>query len=256
MFGIELATWLLVFLRASGLLAVFPLFTARNFPVQLRVALSALLALLIAPGLPAPNLQALPLAALLGRMSQELLIGLLLGFASRMLFYALDVAGGLISSEMGLNLPATLNPFADTQLTVPALILYYLAAVLFLSLDLHHWLLVAFQRSYAILPMGASRLEQGLLADLLGRTCRIFEIAARMAAPFIGVSFIVTLVFSVLGRAVTQMNVFAESFAVRTLAGLVVFGLSCELLGQHILHYLRRLPEDVLRVAQLLAGNA
>jgi flagellar biosynthesis protein FliR len=48
------------------------------------------------------------------------------------------------------------------------------------------------------------------------------------------------------------MNVFAESFAVRPLVGLSVFGLTLDLMAQHIMNYLRRLPEDMLRVAQAL----
>ena len=75
-----------------------------------------------------------------------------------------------------------------------------------------------------------------------------------MAAPVIAVTFLINLVFSVIGRAVPQMNVFAESFSARTLAGLAVFGLSLNLIAQHAVNYLRRLPEDLARVAQLLGG--
>ena len=46
--------WLLVFLRVSAFLLVLPFFSATNFPVTMRVALAALMALLlIAPLLPA-----------------------------------------------------------------------------------------------------------------------------------------------------------------------------------------------------------
>ena len=51
------------------------------------------------------------------------------------------------------------------------------------------------------------------------------------------------------------MNVFTESFAFRTLAGLMVFGLTLNLMAQHITNYLNRLPEDILRVAQLLGAR-
>ena len=67
-------------------------------------------------------------------------------------------------------------------------------------------------------------------------------------------SFLVTLLFSLLGRAVPQMNEFSESFPVRTIAGLAVFGLTCSLLAQHIANQLNRIPEDFLRVAHILAS--
>jgi flagellar biosynthetic protein FliR len=69
------------------------------------------------------------------------------------------------------------------------------------------------------------------------------------------VSFVVSLVFSVLGRAVPQMNVFHESFTIRTLAGLGVFGMTLQLVADHIGNYLRRLPEDMLSLAQMLGAH-
>ena len=39
---LELTNWMMVFLRVSAMLSVFPVFSAANFPVQLRLALGAL----------------------------------------------------------------------------------------------------------------------------------------------------------------------------------------------------------------------
>jgi flagellar biosynthesis protein FliR len=68
------------------------------------------------------------------------------------------------------------------------------------------------------------------------------------------VSFVVILVFAMLGRAVTQMNVFSESFAFRIMAGLFVFSATLPLMGQHIANALRRIPEDMMRVAQWMGA--
>jgi len=133
-----------------------------------------------------------------------------------------------------------------------ASILYYLAAVLWLSLDMHHWMLVGFEKTYTYLPIGAAHLSQAVLSEMMARTSGIFVVALQMAAPLLAVSFIISLVFAVLGRAVPQMNVFAESFAVRPLVGLSVFGLTLDLMAQHIMNYLRQLPQDMLRIAQAM----
>jgi flagellar biosynthetic protein FliR len=90
--------------------------------------------------------------------------------------------------------------------------------------------------------------------DVMSRTSQVFVLGLLMAAPVMAVSFLVNLVFSVLGRAVPQMNVFGESLAFRILGGMAVFGLMLNLVGQHAVNYLRQLPEDFLRVAQLLGG--
>ncbi|MBI4324908.1 MAG: flagellar biosynthetic protein FliR [Chloroflexi bacterium] len=248
----DLANWMLVFLRASAMLAIFPVFSAPRFPVQLRLALGALLAYLMAPQLPAHRLINCSLWSLIGQMMLEIVIGLVLGFACRMIFYALDLAGGIIAAEMGLSLPSLLNPMETNEVTTPALILHTMAAVLWLSMDMHHWMLIGFQQTYALLPVGGSHLQERLFLDIVARSGKMFLVALQMTAPVIAVSFIITLVFAVLGRAVPQMNVFAESFAVRILAGLAAFGLTLHLMAQHVLNYLRRIPEDIVHVARLL----
>lgn len=250
----ELTNWMMAFLRVSAMLAVFPVFSARNFPVQLRLALGAVMAWMAASTLPPMLSQVADLWSLTGTMIMEVGIGLLFGFASRMIFFALEMAGGIITTEIGLSLQPIFNPMSETQLGAPASILYYLAAMLWLSLDMHHWMLAGFQKTYIYLPAGGAHLTEALTRDIIARTSECFLITLQLTAPIIAVSFIISLVFAVLGRAVPQMNVFAESFFVRTMVGLTVFGLTMQLMSQHIINYLRRLPEDIFRVAQLMGS--
>lgn len=251
---LDIHNWLLVFVRTGAFLTVVPFFSAINFPVRTRVALAALAALLVSPSLPLFPAQNLGWIALTVVLAKEVGVGLILGFVTRLIYYASDLAGSFISTEMGLSLSVSFNPMAGMQSQVPGTILFYLASLLLVSSDLHHWFLVAFQRSYDVLPIGAAQLRPGLLTDAVTLTGGIFHVALLVAAPLIAVSFVITLVFAVLSRAVPQMNVFSESFAVRTLGGLAVFGMTVHLMGQHLHNYLRRLPDDMLRVAQLLGS--
>jgi flagellar biosynthetic protein FliR len=252
---LNLYNWLLVFLRVGAFLLVLPFFSAVNFPVMLRVALSALIAMLLAPLLPPFPLMKLDLISLLCVMLRELSVGLLLGFVSRMVFYAVDLAGNIIATQMGLNMATLLDPTTAQSEQVPSSILFFLAAVVMLTLDLHHWMLVGFERTYSVLPMGTAHLSSALFETIVAQTGNIFVVAMQISAPVIAVSFVVTLVFAVLSRAVPQMNVFAESFGIRIVGGLVVFGFTMQLTAQHVLNYLNRLPDDLLAVAQMLGAG-
>src|SRR3954469_16508197 len=99
----DLVTWFLAFARLGALLAFFPIFTG-HVPVMLRIALSALVAFLVLPGLPAVDAATISLGGLIKMMAVEISVGLLLGFVCRMVFFAIELSAGVISNEMGLSM--------------------------------------------------------------------------------------------------------------------------------------------------------
>lgn len=247
-----LIAWMAVFVRAGAVFTVFPVFAGRNFPRTLRLGLAAMMGILIAPMVTTPPNATQHLSSLALLLLAEMAAGLLMGFICRMVFFAIEIAGGVITHEMALNMAASFNPLSEHRAEAPTMILYYLGAVLFFALDMHHWMLAAFQQSYQVLPAGLVRPGEPLLRHVLGHSSRIFLLALQMAAPVLAIAFLITLLFTILGRAVPQMNVLTDSFPIRILAGLAGFGLTLSIMAQHVLNYLRRLPEDLLRVAQLL----
>lgn len=246
--------WLFVFLRISAFLLVLPFFSAVNFPVTMRVAVGAFTALLLAPLLPALPMNQLDFISLLGMMAREAGVGLLMGFISRIIFYAVDLAGSVISTEMGLNMSSIFDPMTGQNSQIAGTVLFYLAGVVMLTLNLHHWVLLGFERTYTVLPIGAAHLNGTLFETVIGQTSGIFMVALQIAAPVIAVSFVITLVFGILSRAVPQMNIFSEMLGFRIAGGLIVFGFTLQLAAQHVINYLHRLPDDLLAVAQMLGG--
>lgn len=250
--GSDAVNWMLVFVRASGFLLVLPVFSAPNIPRFVRVALAALLGFLVASSLPPFTLQPIGFTGWIGVFAVEALAGLAIGFVTRMVFYVCDFAGRLITNEMGLSLLSLFNPAAGESAQAPGMILFYFAITVLMSLDLHHWVLLGFRSSYGVLPVGMAHLTGGLLDDIITQTSRMLGVGVLMAAPLMAVSFVITVIFSIFGRVIPQISAFLESFAVRAMGGLIVFGLSLEIMVQHLMNYLLRLPEDMLRVAQFL----
>src|SRR4051812_15843783 len=92
--SIQLNAWLAAFLwpltRILGLLATAPVFGNTAVPVSVKVALGVLITLIIAPTLPPlPAIDPGSWAGLL-ILVQELLIGLAMGFAMRLVFAAIE----------------------------------------------------------------------------------------------------------------------------------------------------------------------
>jgi flagellar biosynthetic protein FliR len=211
--------------------------------------------MLLAPQLPAFSIAQLDLFSLVGLVAREISIGLLLGFIGRLVFFAVDLAGTFVATELGLNMGQLFDPSSHQAEQVPGMILFFLATLTMLALDLHHGMLLGFARTFEVLPLGGGHLSSGLFEMFVSRTAAIFKIALQIAAPVMAVSFAITVFFAVMGRAVPQMNVFAESFGIKIAAGLVVFGFTLQIASQYVANQLHKMPEDLLFIGQLLNGG-
>ncbi len=248
-------TWFLVFMRAGAFLVTFPLFSSPNIPVRLRVALAAFLSLMVAPGLDnSLDVSSMGLLPLILLIFKEITLGLFLGLICRIYFYAVQLAGNFISTDIGLQTATLITP-DGAEVDVPAAVLNLLATMLFLSLDMHHVLISAFQQTYSVLPIGSGGLSIALYDDFIYRVGRIFLLAVQIAAPLMAVSFLLGVVMMMMGRAVPQMNIFFESFTIKLLAGLIVFGFSLNLMAQLISDNLKKVPQDIIEVSRLLGGQ-
>jgi flagellar biosynthetic protein FliR len=252
---IDFYNWFLVFVRMGAFFLALPFFSAVNFPATMRVALAALAALLLAPQLPPFAISHLDLLTLFGLVAREIAIGLLFGYFARMVFFATDIAGVIIANEIGLSMGSIMDPTSRQPEQVPGLILFFLATITMLSLDLHHGLLLGFAKSFDVLPLGDGHLSSALFETMVARTSQIFVIALQISAPVMAVSFCITVFFAVLSRAVPQMNVFSESFGIKIAAGLVVFGFTLQIAAQYIVNHLQRLPDDLIGLGQMLHGG-
>jgi flagellar biosynthetic protein FliR len=246
--------FLLVFVRTGAFLLALPFFSAVNVPVMMRIALGAFAALLIAPQLPPFPVERMDLLSLVGLLARETSIGLLFGFVGRMIFFATEMAAGIIATELGLNMGSMLNPSSQQSEQVTSVILYLLTTMVMLTLNLHHGMLLGFARTFDVLPLGGGHLNNSLFEAFVGRTSQIFVVALQIAAPVMATSFVITVFFAVMSRAVPQMNVFGESFGFRIAGGLIVFGLTLQLTAQYVANHLRRLPEDLLTFGHLVGG--
>jgi flagellar biosynthetic protein FliR len=252
---LDFYNWMLAFIRVGAFLLALPFFSAVNFPVMMRIALAALAAMLIAPTLPAFPVAHLDLFSLIGLIFREMSVGLLLGFIGRIIFFAADIAGIIISSELGLSMGQVFDPSSHQSEQVPGVILSLLTILTMLTLDLHHGLLLGFARTFDVLPIGGGHLSPTLFELVVGRSAQIFSVALQISAPVMAVSFVITVFFSIMSRAVPQMNVFAESFGIRIAGGLIVFGFTLQITAQYVANNLRRIPDDLMYIGQLLNGG-
>jgi flagellar biosynthetic protein FliR len=240
--------WMMLVVRAGALITLLPAVSSQPVPPQVRIAVAGFLAYAALGFVHFHGAPPADIGALVIVIVHELLIGLLLGFGARLIFYAVEFAGQLISVEMGMTMSAHMDPITRNNTSPVGTLLFYLSVLLFFISDCHHMVIAAFLRSFDIAPLGVPAFTRNVAEYFVIQTGNIFLIALQMAAPLMAVNFTVTFTFAILGRAASGVNVFTESFAVRILAGLALLGLTLGLTAQIVLSHLRDSPELMLRL--------
>lgn len=211
---------LLLLARIGAFIAAAPVIENQAVPGPLKLYLALIVTLLTLPlvEVTAPaNL--LPDGALL--IGAQVLIGLAMGFALRMVFAVVQLGGYLIAQQMGLGFAVLQDPQNGEQ--VPLMNQFYTLVVtlVFLGLNGHLQVIEALVRSFQWLPVGAP-MPVGLIEQILQWSGGIFSTAVAVTLPVVTTLLLVNLCFGVMSRAAPQLNVLVIGFPITLLLGFVL----------------------------------
>ena len=137
----DINTWIAALLwpltRILGLIAASPMLGHSAVPITVKLMLGVLLASIVGPAIPAlPAADPASLAGLL-ILLQELLIGLAMGFAMRIVFAAVEMAGEVSSLTMGLGFATFFDPGTQGRSSAISQFLALVATLGFIAVDGH-----------------------------------------------------------------------------------------------------------------------
>src|SRR5579862_1957102 len=219
--------FLLVLCRVSGVVMVAPVFGSASVPAPVKVFLSLVLSVLLAPLVAGPGVAAPAGAAALAlAVAGELAVGLAIGFASALLFAGVRLGGHLIDQELGLLQANLLDPELEEQVSVVGQFKVLLATLVWLLIDGHHLLISSVTDSFRAVPLLGARVTEGAALQLSDTLMRdVFRMGVGIAAPALVTLFLITVAMAFMARTAPEMNVFSLSFTLRLAVGLVVVAL-------------------------------
>ena len=231
----EMNTWIAALLwpltRILGLIAAAPLFGNSSVPVSVKVALGVMLAAIMAPAIPAlPAADPMSMAGFL-ILLQELLIGLGMGFAMRVVFAAIEMAGEVSSLTMGLGFASFFDPMTRGRSSAVSQFLALIATMAFLAVNAHLLLLSALAESFISMPVSATPMSSGAPLELARWGGRIFSAGLQLSLPIVAALLITNVALGILTRAAPQLNIFGIGFPVSLGVGLLVISLAMPYLG-------------------------
>lgn len=224
----EILTAAATFLRISCIVALLPLFGENSVPVRVRIIFSAALAVGVFPILPKSYSNEVALAltdvsTLSLIMIKELLIGLVLGYVSKLAFDGIVMAANLVGIQMGFNTGSIFLPDSQEQTNGFSALHRLLIILFFLVLNLHHIYIKTIWESFRLIPIGHALPTGGTQTILLTVSSGIFATAVQLAAPLLVGLLFATAALGLVNRAVPQANVFVLSFPTNFFVGLLLY---------------------------------
>ncbi|MFO0775905.1 MAG: flagellar biosynthetic protein FliR [Nitrospiraceae bacterium] len=212
-------------LRVTAILSAFPILGARAVPAMIKIGLAVALALVTMPFLVAVRVPADPTAMAVG-MAAEIGVGVVIGLIARCLFAGFEFAGEIMSNQMGLSAAQMIDPTSSHQVPVLGQFQSTIASLLFLTMNLHLVVVHALVESFRLIPPFGASLSEDLLDIVLHAFQNVLVVGVKLAAPVIVVTLVVNLVMAMLGRTVSQLNVFVLTFPLTIACGLLAIGVS------------------------------
>lgn len=220
----QLAGFILVLMRSSGIFFLTPVIGSRNVPARVKIGLSFFLAIVAFPFVKLPALVSLdsPITYMLA-IGKELIVGLLIGYVGLLFFSAILIAGQIIDLQMGFGLVNVIDPMQQIQVPVMGQFKYLIGILIFLIVNGHHWFIVALSRSFELVPIGTFSFKPRLTMSAISSFSEVFVLALKIGAPIFGTLIMVDFALGIVARTMPQMNVFIVGFPVKIAVGLFTF---------------------------------
>ncbi|HEX5806785.1 MAG TPA: flagellar biosynthetic protein FliR [Macromonas sp.] len=234
------------FLRVLAVFASAPIFSSRSVPVRTKIGLAFLIAVCLQPALGDQPMLSLNSPAALGAVLQQIVVGVSIGLAVRIIFSAVEMAGEIIGLQMGLNFAGFFDPSTNSQTSTVGRFFGNMSMLLFLVLNGHLLLLQAVASSFHTFPVGGDPLAAvgAMRLHQLGGV--IFQYGLWIALPMIGMLLFVNVVMGIISRIAPQMNVFAIGFPLTLSVGLLGIAFTLPLLDHPVNTLLRTASEILL----------
>ncbi|HEV7179942.1 MAG TPA: flagellar biosynthetic protein FliR [Candidatus Baltobacteraceae bacterium] len=233
------ASALLVFARCAGFVSRAPGISHPSVPHPVRAGLAVFLAIAIVPGVRAAHESdgALLVIALL----VEFLLGMAIGLAASLLYDGAYAGGRMLDDYVGVKAIAP-----SMELVAPSGFgrIWSIAFTGgYFVLCAYRPALLGFAESFARIPPGAPFDPHGWAAFAATFATTIVIVALSVAAPAIGLAFVVQLALGALSRTIPRFGTFALSFPLVFGAVLIVTAISIPLVAAQTGHPIMLMPQ-------------
>ena len=211
-------------LRVSGLMSFSPFLGSVSIPIRIKAGFTLVLTALLYPICSVPQ-TALTLSGWTRLMLGELMLGLALGLCLEFVLEGAVLAGQLAGFQFAFSLVNIIDPQTDVDTPVLSTFYQLFALLLFLQMNVHHWLLRGLAKSFDYVPVGSIVITAPAMKELFRAAGGLWLLGVEIAVPILVATVLLDLTVGFLSKASPQMPAIFLGIPVKSLVGYTVLAI-------------------------------
>ena len=217
----QVAAFLLVLTRTSGIFFISPFLGSMNVSARIRAGMAVALAIILFPVVVKESVIQAPATVLMFAftVAKEMFVGWLIGLVGFITLAAINTAGKIMDMQVGFAMMNIMDPTTQQQSGLIGNFLYNLAIIYFLITNGHHVILSALAESFRIIPLDSMVWNNSLPQLITDLTAGIFMNGMKIAMPVTFAILLTNVGLGILARTMPQMNIFVVGIPMQLTIG-------------------------------------
>ncbi len=246
----KLVAFMLVLTRISAMTAFMPVLGG-NMPRHMKSGLAVMMTAVLYPVI---DTQSVPLGIdvfdLILMVMGEAFIGVTAAFIVTLVFAGIQLGGAIIGFQIGFGIVNVIDPITNLQVSLTGQFMNLVAILLFLAMNVHHYVLIGLAETFSIVPITGVVLNRDVGDLIMHLATTIFLTGAQVAAPVSVTLLLKQAAMGLIARTVPQMNIMIVGFPLTIGIGLFALAYTLPL----FIGYTANLFDDVQAQITATAG--
>jgi len=213
--------FMLLFFRFAALFIAVPIFSHKNIPMTIKVAMAFFFTIVFYSSMPPIEININVPTMVLAILS-EFMLGLVVGIVLLLAYNVITFAGGIISFMMGFSMASAIDPQTGVSMPIISQFLSLMGLMVLLALDLHHWVLLFIDSSLKEIPLGGFIMKEDLFNYVINAASNMFVVGFMIAFPILALSWLADVIFGMLMKTMPQFNLLVIGFPIKIMVAFVV----------------------------------
>lgn len=209
----------LIGLRVAGMMSFAPFLGNISTPTAVRAGFTLALTALLYPVTVVPRLALTPLAWTRLALG-EALLGIAMGLCVQFVFEGAQLAGQVSGFQFAFSLVNVIDPSTNVDTPVLSTFHQLVVLLLFLRLNVHHWILRGLAKSFEYVPPGTYLIGPLALKEFLHDASAMWLTGLQLAAPILLATVLIDVTIGFLSKAAPQMSAIFLSIPFKDPGGL------------------------------------